>query len=250
MDCSVAAELLPDYFQRSGGEDWREIEEHLQSCASCREEAELWTRLGSIPSAQPGPAVRARFEAMLETWRDTHANVFAIRFAQIAAVAALVAVAFLAGLSAGRRGGNDKELASLHRELADTRRLVALSLLQQQSASDRLAGVSWSTRAGGPNQQVLEALLTTLRYDDSVDVRLAALDALRRYGDQVIVRDGVGDSLAHQDSPMVQLAVVDSLVAFRDPGAVVKLKTFERAPDLLPVVRQRVARGITELSKG
>ena len=38
-------------------------------------------------------------------------------------------------------------------------------------------GVSWSTREQQLNPQVLSALLHTLRYDPSVDVRLAALDA-------------------------------------------------------------------------
>src|SRR5262249_44157638 len=80
------------------------------------------------------------------------------------------------------------ELADLRSELSATRRLVTLSMLQQQSASQRLEGVSWSTRLQQPDPKVMDALVHTLRVDNSVDVRLASLDALSRYAGQPEVR--------------------------------------------------------------
>jgi hypothetical protein len=127
--------------------------------------------------------------------------------------------------------------------------MVALSMLQQQSASDRLQGVSWSRRVES-DPQVIDALLHTLRYDTSVDVRLAALDALRRYADQGPVRSRIEDSLPNERSPLVQIALVDLMVDLRDKSAVEKLKAFERTPDLHPTVRQRVEWGIHQLNRG
>ena len=235
MECSEFLEQL--------AEEGHADAEHLQSCADCRAEAELWKRLGSIPADDPGPSLRPRFDAMLDAWQEgVHARErsrFAQHFAQIAAAIALL----LAGLLAF-------ELWNVHRELASTRQLVALSLLQHESASDRLQGVSWTTRAGRANPEVLAALIDTLKHDNSVDVRLAALDALARYDNQPAVREGVEASLDAQQSPMVQIAVVDYLVDHGDRDAVGRLRKFGQAPGLMPVVRQRVEWGINKLSRG
>jgi hypothetical protein len=48
--------------------------------------------------------------------------------------------------------------------------------------------VSYSRREDQLDPQVMSALVHTLRYDGSVDVRLAALDALSRHGAQPQVR--------------------------------------------------------------
>src|SRR5437588_13057491 len=92
------------------------------------------------------------------------------------------------GMSAGPNTANFRprfqDTGAIQSDLANTRRLVVLYMLQQQSASARLEGVTWSTREQQLDPQVLSALLHTLRYDQSVDVRLAALDALSRHSAQ------------------------------------------------------------------
>jgi hypothetical protein len=236
MECSEFLEQL--------AEEGHADAEHLQACADCRAEALLWKRMGDIPVDDPGPSLRPRFDSMLEAWQDGRdarrtGSQPVHYFAQIAAAVALVLAALLA-----------YELWNVHRELANTRELVALSLLQHESASDRLQGVSWTTRVGRPNPEVLGALIDTLKHDNSVDVRLAALDALARYDNQPAVREGVAASLDAQQSPMVQIAVVDYLVDHGDRDAVGRLRKFGQAPGLLPVVRQRVEWGINKLSRG
>src|SRR5207253_8403487 len=72
------------------------------------------------------------------------------------------------------------------------KQMVVLSMLQQQSAGARLEGVTWSTRDQQLDPKVLSALLHTLRHDPSVDVRLAALDALSRHSAQPHVHPRVG----------------------------------------------------------
>ncbi len=68
------------------------------------------------------------------------------------------------------------------------RQLVALSLMQQQNASDRLRGVNYTYRVEPDDPQVLSALLTTVNHDPSVNVRLAAVDALRKFTDGPVGR--------------------------------------------------------------
>ncbi len=77
---------------------------------------------------------------------------------------------------------HENEIAALRAEVRDTKELVVLSMLHQQSANDRLAGVSYSNGLGPLDPQITQALLHSLQYDPSPDVRLAALDALERAG--------------------------------------------------------------------
>ena len=205
--------------------------------------------------------LRRQFEMMLEAYQQGRARqsgpVDSSRwhgwfrsFVPAAAALALLVIGFLTGLYVDRNRTNASELASLHRELSSTKQLVALSMLQQQSASDRLQGVSWSRRLDAADPQILEALVHTLRYDTSVDVRLAALDALRSYTDQAPIRANIEDSFRHQQSPLVQIALVDLMVDLRDQSALPKLRTIQQTPDLNPTVRQRVEWGIHQLSRG
>lgn len=260
MDCREVEQLLPDYLQNSlDGEQTRAVGEHVSECAACGEEVRLWNELGAIPQEQPSPMMRRQFELMLEAYqqgRKTHARPSAgwlsgwfRSFVPAAAAAALLAVGFLAGLYVNRSNEDSNRLMAMQKELTSTKQLVALSMLQQDSASSRLEGVSWSTRLDTADPQVKDALLHTLRYDASVDVRMAALDALRRYTDQAPVRTSVEDSFRHQKSPLVQIALIDFMVEQHDRAAVEKLKNFRDTPDLNPTVRQRVEWGITQLSR-
>jgi anti-sigma factor RsiW len=262
MKCEQISELLPDYLQGSLIPDQRHtVEAHLEQCADCSEEAALWKKLSLLPVDQPGPASRARFEAMLQAYQAGRSNqsaddahrikrastwnwsVFDWLRSPLGAMAwsaALLAIGVFAGLRLAGPKPPSPDFVAMQSELASTKQLVVLSMLQQQSASARLEGVTWSTRDQQLDPQVLSALLHTLRYDASVDVRLAALDALSRHGRPPQVHKAIMDSLQQQQSPLVQVALIDLLLEWRDPDAVQRLQALQQAPDLNPTVRQRV----------
>jgi HEAT repeat protein len=121
-------------------------------------------------------------------------------------------------------------------------------MLQQQSASQRLEGVSWSTRLPEPDPKVMAALFHTLRFDNSVDVRLAALDALGRYAGRPEIRSELLDVLQNQQSPLVQIALIDLLVDLHDKSAMPQFRKFQQDPKLDPTVKKRVDWGIQQLS--
>ena len=129
------------------------------------------------------------------------------------------------------------------------RQLVVLSMLQQESASERLQGVSYSMQVNHADPEIVAALLHTLRHDTSVDVRLAALDSLRRYNDEPKVRKALVDALQTQQSPMVQIALIDLMVEMHEKSALPNIKKFEETPNLNPSVKQRAQQGIEKLSR-
>ena len=267
MKCEQSAELLPDYLAGNLSlEQKHVVEQHLEQCAECREDAALWRKLSLLPAEQPSPASRARFEAMLHAYQtgrvDERTAAFSkqkrtfgwnpfewLRFpvAGLAWSLALLAAGIFAGNYLSRASSHSEELTAMHSELTNMRQLVVLSMLQQQSASERLQGVTYSQREEQLNPQVLSALLHTLRYDGSVDVRLAALDALGRHVSQPQVRTGVIDSLQEQQSPLVQVALIDLLVEWRDPHLPQRLRNLQQSPNLNPAVRQRAEWALSKL---
>jgi hypothetical protein len=268
MKCEEIGGLMPDYLQnRLQPAQMSAVKAHLEQCAACAEEAALWQKLGALPDEQPSPALTSRFNAMLETyqegrWEKTSLQNERNRFLDFGALVAWVrtpalsmgwAVALLlAGFFGGRYVDRDtrhtSELAAVQQELVNMRELVVVSMLKQQSPSERLQGVSFSMDQKQPDGKVLEALLHTLRYDNSVDVRLAALDALSRYSSQPDIRQGLKDSLQPQQSPMVQVALIDALVEMHDASIVPQLKQFQADPKIDPTVRKRADWGIQQLS--
>jgi HEAT repeat protein len=138
-------------------------------------------------------------------------------------------------------------VAEMRGELMQMRQMVALSLMQQQSASDRLRGVNWSYRLQQPGQEVLSALLDTLMHDPNVNVRLATVDALRQFGDQPVVRKGVIEAMTRQESPMVQVALIGLAVDLHEKESIATLRHLSDDTKLDVAVRERAQKGLAEL---
>jgi|HubBroStandDraft_6_1064221.scaffolds.fasta_scaffold32550_3 anti-sigma factor RsiW len=281
MNCRQLEELLPDYLQGAlSPAQTAEVEQHCEHCAGCAQDIVMWKKLALLPQETPSVESRQRFDAMMHAYSTTVAETaasvrstanahaaqqqpstakpswnfiewFRSPFGAVAWSAALLLIGLYAGTHLGNRTTTapSEEIASLHAEVTSMRQLVALSMLQQQSASERLQGVSWSTREDHLDPQVQAALMRTLRSDGSVDVRLAALDALSRHATQPLVRKNVLDALQEQQSPLVQVAMIDQLTEWRDPGAAKSLRLLEQTPNLNPAVKQRAEWAIAKLQE-
>ena len=272
MKCDETGELLPDYLQgRLSADQAAEVEKHLAECARCGEEAALWKKLALLPEEQPSPALESRFKAMLESYQEgrwektnlaSEKNKTSVpmlwglgNWRQLPAAGIVWAVLFLAcGYFIGKHADRSSDAAAqaqlneMRQELGATRQMVALSMMQQQSASQRLEGVNWTTRLPEPDPKVMGALMHTVRFDNNVDVRLAALDALSRYADRPEVRRELVDVLQSTQSPMVQVALIDLLVDLHDKSAVPQFKRFQQDPNVNPTVKKRVDWGIQQLN--
>ena len=255
MECEEVRDQFADYLIDNLQEPARlEVRNHLAACESCRSEAEgletLWTKLGTIPAAEPGPELRARFQVMLEAYRHGLDQAPSRSFRQSMNEWLVLLVV---GVAAGWRLRPEPvvqpngEITELRGELRQMRQMVALSLMQQQSASERLKGVNWSYQLQQPDREVLTALLDTLMHDPNVNVRLAAIDALRQFGGQPVVRSGVVEALGRQDSPMVQVALIDLVVDLKEKESVDTLRKLIQNEKLNEAVRTRAQKGLQEL---
>jgi HEAT repeats len=275
MQCEEVRSQFADYVIDQMQEPVRSlVSEHLTVCETCRKEAEelksLWKRLGSIPSAEPSPELESRFHIMLEAYKHglNHAparnwwsgvNAWMSRWwpSQPVLQFGFSLGLLILGVVIGRQlyssstvpniSPPSTEVAELRTELTQTRQMVALSLMQQQSASDRLRGVNWSYQLQQPGGEVLTALLDTLMHDPNVNVRLATVDALRQFGDRPVVRQGVIEAMTRQESPMVQIALIDLAVDLHEKESIPTLRQLTQDRKINETVRERAQKGLAQL---
>jgi hypothetical protein len=255
MNCEEARTQFVDYWRGSLEDQLGEFRAHLDSCERCQAEAhelrDLWGTLGALPEEDPSLGMRVRFYDSLRAWRQREGErrkaLWWIRHPafQAASAAAILVIGIATGYL--MRGRDTSEVSQLRGEIYNMRQLVALSLLQQQNASDRLRGVNYAYRVEQSDPQVLSALLTTLDHDSNVNVRLAAVDAVRNFTDSPVGRKGLVQALAKQDSPLVQIAILDQIVELHEKSAVSSIQFLLSGPDVNPDVRQRAQWALKQL---
>ncbi len=261
MTCGEAKQLMAASWleevekEEAGAAKAADFQRHIETCAECGAElaalSDLWERLGDMPAPEPSQAMHIRWQATLESLMPRHRPSIAAWFQRHAWQAGLAMACTLLGVLIGAnlpRRGND-EIAKLREEVTSTREMVALSLLQQQSATERLRGVDYTGRLPTMEPQVVSALIQAVGHDANVNVRLAAIDALSKVATHRDVVDSLSQSLPRQDSPMVQAALIDYLLQAHDRQAVSTLRQLEARPDINPAVLERTHFALRQLSQ-
>jgi hypothetical protein len=143
---------------------------------------------------------------------------------------------------------NEKsDVVSLTREVTDLKEMVMLSLLEKESATDRLKAVSLTSEMDKASQKVTKALIQTLNQDGNVNVRLAALDALRPYAGDGLVRESLIKSIANQNSPMVQIALAQLMVDLQEKKSIKELQKLLQDEGTPGDIKQRIEESIQVL---
>lgn len=282
MICERCKEQIPEILAGRLDKAAREkVIEHMESCSACRAElAELgvvWRGLEAlaVPAAEPQPAARDRFlevlhayEAGLEAGKAVaqavparqikpaatespapwHAALWPSRPAwRFVMAAALLAIGVVGGKFAFQPRGENPEMAQLKGQVEGLRQMVALSMLQEQSAGNRMRGVTYSAQMAQPDSQVQQALLHALNNDPSIDVRLSTVDALEKYAGDPQIRRALIAAVPQQDSPLVQVALIDLLTQLKDKDSGPALEKLVRDRQADELVRQRAAAAMQKL---
>jgi hypothetical protein len=256
--------ILHYYGEAATNADRDRIDRHLEQCEGC---AATYRGIARTLALVGDAAVPPRDERYgLEVWQRIRHDLppqdpplwldfrGRHRLGLIAAAAALVVVAFLAGRFWPGSAGAPQEpvaagnLAELHAEIRQMREMLTLSLMQQQSATERLRGVSGSVQIDQPGIEIVRALLDTLMHDPNVNVRLACVDALRRFSGQDAVRRGTIQALSESSFPLVQIAIIDFIVETKDHQALDALQRLAQDAKANEAVRGRAVWGIQQLN--
>jgi len=223
-----------------------------------------WRMLGAIDAPAPdSERMRARLDAVIDAVEQTQAPARPREVRTYVLQGLAAAAVLVIGISIGwyaRPGGSAfggtrppsdtssvSEIAAMRSEMHDLREMVSLSLMQQQSASERIKGVTWTGQLDRPSGEIVTALLDALMHDPNVNVRLATIDALERFASRDDVRRGTIDAVQRQASPLVQIALIDFMVKTNERESVATLRQLAMDPQVNDAVRARAAWGLQQL---
>jgi hypothetical protein len=208
---------------------------HMEGCPECARELETLVRtleaLDSVPADAPSHRLRASVMGQIETEKLTLKNeaewAASLRAAgapaparrspwmpialvlQLLGACALVVV----GFAMGERTADQRQLADLRARVDTMGQIVEQSVLQNRTAGDRLETVMTAAEVRKPDERVIDGLINSMAFDPSVNVRLNALNALYTHSSQEVVRAGVAACLPRETNPLVQVSMIDFLVA-------------------------------------
>lgn len=270
MNCKKIRSRFTDYLMEDMDPDFlADLEKHIRSCPDCRAELNrlrsVWRELDAIPKSDPSPMLRSRFYAMLEheKQRAAHPRAGSVwssldrwltawwprrPVVQFAASFAVLLIGLWLGGQFAASPIQKSEMKQLRSEVRDMRQLMSLSLMNQPSSVKRIQGVSLTRKVSNPDADLLQALFETLQSDPNVNVRLAAVDALFLFRNHPGVRDRLSKSLTTQDSPLVQVALIDLLAGMREQKALDALKSLIQKEGIHPEVREYAEQKALEMS--
>jgi hypothetical protein len=217
---------------------------HLTQLTSLNQ---LYNQVVQLESVQPDLSVDDRFYQMLATEKQTNKSAPVIPMYQRMAIAAgLLVCGFMIGYLL-RSDSGEKEVNQLTEQVSELKEMMMLSLLEKESATQRLKAVSLTSEMDQVSDKVTDALFATLNSDENVNVRLAALEALKPYVKSNKVRSGLIAAISKQDSPLVQVALADLMVNIQEKKSVEALKQLLEKETTPKEVKSRISESIEVL---
>ena len=216
----------------------------------------LQSKVDELDMPAPSPALDSRFYAMLEKEKEKQNPSWLTRFfswPQLATRLAMASMALILGLVAGYllrspvANLRDQQIDALSHQVSELQEMMMLSLLEKGSATERLKAVGLTQQMDEASKKVTGALIHTLNHDDNVNVRLAALEALKPYATDGSVREALVRSIKNQESPLVQVSLAELMVALQEKAAVKEFERIvesERTPE---AVKQKIRESIDVL---
>jgi len=247
-----------DYIDGKGSEvDRAEVEREL---AQSEEAYKLYEQLLEVMQAidkasvlEPSGKLKVGFEMALKQEiasqsKPTKTAFFSPMIYRIAAGFVLVMVGLGIGFWINKNQDRDQELADLKKQVEDNRRIMLAMLDNQQSASQRMVGVSVAYELEKADDEIVKVLVKTMNEDTNTNVRLAAMEALSKFGHEAQVRNALIQSLTEQKDPVVQIALIQLLVKMKEKGVVKQLEEMTKDPSNMKAVKDEAYKGILKLS--
>ncbi len=206
------------------------IEKGIVNFEQLHELNSLDQRLSDLELPAPSLSLDDKFYSMMREEKSSqakHSWKKLFSWPEMAPRLAFASITLILGFAAGMflrsPAQKDQQIQLLGREVSDLKELMMLSLLEKESATDRLKAVSLTNEMDQASKKVTNALLQTLNNDENVNVRLAALDALRPYSQESEVREALIRSIGKQSSPLVQISLAELMADLQAKSSVTEL---------------------------
>lgn len=201
---------------------------------------------------EPSSRLKAAFQRALELEMQRRPAgrqvLFTPVFLRAAAAVALVVTGVAAGYWISSQQRQQDEMVALRKEMENTKLTMQSMLGNEGSASQRLQGVNVALTMATADDEVVNALVRTLNEDPNSNVRLAALDALSKFQSESAVRKALISSLATQNDPVVQIALIQLLVRMKEKTVIKDLERIVEDEKNIKAVKDEAYNGILKLS--
>lgn len=215
------------------------IAQHPEVAAEVETLKQFWQPQGTLP--EPSTKLRTSFyKSLAEIEQQENSATPVIQTSKTVAndpyykaawfQAAAVVLVFVLGLFTGRESfgpttANDSQqaIAALQEEVSSLSAVMAISMLQKDSASERLAAVSYTRRANMTDPVLLKSLIRSFEQEKSTAVKLAIIDAFKSAnfssaeggmanGELAQVEQSLFALAVNEPQPMVQMALTQMLL--------------------------------------
>lgn len=267
IPCDEIDSLLIEYWEDNLPKSKRvEVEQHIEGCAECRiaweEYKELFSLMENGILEEPSPVLEEKFSNMLLAENEMAASQLPVspvvpmpaqnrslpHWLRIAASIILLAGGVLIGMQiTSKQNTGDAQIVALNSEVKEMKEALMVTLLNNESASERLKAVSYTESMSQPDSKVIEALTHTLNEDNNVNVRLAAAYSLDKFSASQQVRDSLVASLSRQTEPVIQIVLINILAEHKEPKAIEPIRRILSDEKSLKSVKEIAAKGLRVL---
>lgn len=213
---------------------------------------EVLQTMSRMSVLEPSGNLKEEFEKALQLEITSQTKAKTVFFSPVMYRIAAGFVILMVGLGLGywinKNQTQERELALLKEQVETNRKLMLAMLDNQQSASQRMVGVSVAYELEQADDEIVEALVKTMNEDGNTNVRLAALEALGKFSHETQVKEALISSLSTQKDPVVQIALIQLLVSMKEKGVVNQLEKMTKDAGTLKAVKDEAYAGILKLS--
>ncbi|WP_299243690.1 HEAT repeat domain-containing protein [uncultured Aquimarina sp.] len=262
MNCNQIQEQLIEYLDGSVDQNTHQvIAAHLITCTSCQESLEelqlIFDGIANDTEELPDASMKVNFKEMLQKEKEilSDSKIVSLRknsknswktVLQIAATIALIVSAYLYGKQENNASFS-QEMAILEKEKVQLKQEVTISLIENESASKRLQAVNYAEAFEKPGNEILKALINKMFYDDHINVRLAAAEALTKFSDSEMVRKALINALETEQDPGMQIELIQILVSIQEKRAVPSMEKLLQNEETPSYVKDQVTIGLPSL---
>ncbi len=197
----------------------------------------LWTEIGELEKTDISPSHRDRFYETLTEFQSEETSTSG-KYIHINTVFRWAAI-FVIGIGLGFFLNSDFLKKGNDRFRNGERQLIS-TLTTSESASGRLVAIQGIKGINRPKDHVFDALYTTLINDPNVNVRLSAIEAMLHFVESPRARELLVQSLAYQDSPIVQITLAEVIIKLQEEGSVEEIRKLLNSENLDVEVRMHL----------
>ena len=222
----------------------------------------LYNQLDEFQVPEPDEKMDDRFYSMLEEYKEKERKseqkrekavaIFKSLFPQkylpqVAYSLLLLIIGFTAGAWIFQNSKYENQIVQMNSQIQEMQQVMMLTLIDQPSATERIKAVNIVNNFDQVDDKIIDALLRTLNNDPNENVRLVAVETLVEFANNPRVREGLIQSITKQESPLVQIALADVMLALQEKKAVEQFNRLMERKDLNDTVRNRLEKTVNVL---